>query len=72
MKKLQPPEERYPLFPSNPPLKIEILSSPTFSKIWWETHHPPPLPPLPPPPSERGGVHTMITQMVLNNTSKVA
>ena len=28
------------LFPSNPPLKIEILSSTPFLKVWQETQHP--------------------------------
>ena len=28
MYKLQPPEKSHPLFPINPPLKIEILSTP--------------------------------------------
>ena len=36
MWKLQPPppEKSYPLFPNNPPLKVEVLSSPLFLKIW--------------------------------------
>ena len=30
-----------PLFPSNPPLKVEVLSSPPpFSKIWLEAQSP--------------------------------
>ena len=35
MYKLQPPEKSHPLFPINPPLKIEILSTPPppFLKI---------------------------------------
>ena len=50
--KLQPPslmKEVNPLFPSNPPLKIEILSSPCapFLKIWLEAQ----------PPSRNGGAH---------------
>ena len=33
-----------PLFPSNPPLKVEVLSSPPpFLKIWLEAQPPPPL-----------------------------
>ena len=35
-----------PLFLSNPPLKVEVLSSPPFLKIWLEAQ--------PPPPPERG------------------
>ena len=38
------------LFPSNPPLKVEVLSSPSFFKIWLEVQ--------PHPPAEREGVHT--------------
>ena len=49
MKKLQIPLKKVTpsLFPSNLSLKIEILSSPPFLKIWWEAHPPPPssLPP---------------------------
>ena len=33
------------LFPSNPPLKVEVLSSPSFLKIWLEAQ----------PPSRKGG-----------------
>ena len=29
-----------PLFPSNPPLKVEVLSSPLFLKIWLEVQSP--------------------------------
>ena len=36
------------LFPSNPPLKVEVLPSPHFLKTWLEAQTPPP------PPSERG------------------
>ena len=49
-------EKSHPLFPSNPPLKDEVLSKPPFLKIWPEVQ------PSPPPPAERGeggGVHTM-------------
>ena len=35
------------LFPSNPPLKVEVLSSPSFLKIWLEVQ--------PLPPAEKGG-----------------
>ena len=41
-----------PLFPSNPPLKVEVLSSPPpFLKIWLEAQ--------PPPLAERGGLPTI-------------
>ena len=36
-----------PLFPSNPTLKVKVLPSPPFLKIWLEVQ-----PPL--PPAERG------------------
>ena len=59
MWQLHPPEKSHPLFPSNPPLKVEILSSPppSFLKIWLEAQPPPP----PPHPCRKGGegVHTM-------------
>ena len=29
-----PPKKSHPLFPSNPPLKVDVLSSPFFLKIW--------------------------------------
>ena len=29
-------KKSYPLFSSNPPLKVEVLSNPTFLKIWLE------------------------------------
>ena len=48
-----PPKKSHLLFPSNLPLKVEVLSSPPFLKIWLEVQ-------LPPPIAERGGrVHTM-------------
>ena len=34
-----------PLFPSNPLLKVKVLSSPPFLKIWLEGQPPPPFPP---------------------------
>ena len=54
MWKLQPPPEKSrPLFPSNPPLKVEVLSSPSpLSKFGWR---------LNPLPLQKGWVHTMIT-----------
>ena len=42
MLKLQPP-----IFLSNHPLKVEVLSSPSFLKIWLEVQ--------PLPPAEKGG-----------------
>ena len=33
MKIATPPEKGYPLFSSNPPLKVEVLSSPPFWKF---------------------------------------
>ena len=45
-----PPEKGHPLFPSNHPLKIEILSSSPFWKFGWRLI----------PPAERGRVHTML------------
>ena len=33
-----------PLFPSKPRLKVEVLSSPHFLKIWLEAQPPPPSP----------------------------
>ena len=38
-----PPEKSHPLFPSNPPLKAEVLSSPPFLKTWLEAQPPSPL-----------------------------
>ena len=32
-KNCRPPEKSHPFFPSNPPLKIEILSSPLFKNL---------------------------------------
>ena len=53
MKIATPLKKVTPLFPSNPPLEIEILSSPPLLKIWLEAQ-------LPPPPGRKGGgVHTM-------------
>ena len=46
MWKLQHPMKKVtpPLFPSNPSLKVEVLSSPPFLKIWLEAQTPPPHP----------------------------
>ena len=55
-KNYNPPEKGHPLFPINPPLKTEILSSPPFLKIGTRFTHPTS------PPAERGmgvGVHTI-------------
>ena len=55
MRKLQPPppEKSHPPLSQRPPLKVEVLSSPPFLKIWLEAQ--------PPPPStERMGVPTML------------
>ena len=35
-----PPVKGHPLFPGNLPLKFEIMSSPTFLKIWLEVQTP--------------------------------
>ena len=49
MRKLQPRTEKsHPFFPSNRPLKAEVLSSHPLLKIWLEAH--------PLPPAERGSV----------------
>ena len=56
-----PLEKTNPLFSSNLPLKIEVLSSPLLFENLVAGSTPPPLPP---PPAERGvggvGVRTMI------------
>ena len=49
-----PPEKSRSLFPSNPPVKNEILSSPAFLKTWPEAQPPPPPLPL---QKGRGGAH---------------
>ena len=49
-----PPEKGHPLFPSNSPLKFEVLSSPNFWKIWLAVQRPP-LPPI--PLQNEGGAH---------------
>ena len=47
-----------PLFPSNPPLKVEVLSSPApFLKIWLEVQTPPS--PHPRPQQKGGGRFTL-------------
>ena len=42
-----PPEESYPLFPSYPSLKVEVLLSPPFWKFSWRLN----------PPAESRGAH---------------
>ena len=53
MSKLQPPPEKsHPPLSQQPPLKVEVLSSPSFLKIWLEVQ--------PSPPQQKGeGVHTI-------------
>ena len=54
--KLQPLLKKVtPLFPSNPPLKVEVLSSIPFLKIWLEAQ--PPTTPPPPAENGKGGSH---------------
>ena len=64
MRKLQTPlEKSYPLFPSNPPLKFEVLWSARFLKIWLEVQ--------PLPPAERGaGCALCIRSWRAKNTPK--
>ena len=58
MYKLQPREKNHPLFPSNPPLKIEILSTLPLLFENLVGGSTPPLPPPPPPPSrKKWGAH---------------
>ena len=52
-----PPEISHPFFPSNLPLKIAILSSPSFLKIWSETQAP--------SPQQKRGMHTMSVKVVV-------
>ena len=53
-------ENCIPLFPSNPPLKVEVLTSPppSFLKIWLEVQPTTP-PPLPPPSTTKKGGCTL-------------
>ena len=54
-----PPEKCYTLFPSNPSLKFEVLSSTLFSKFHWRFN------PLSLPSRNGGrGVHTMKMQQL--------
>ena len=52
MWKLQHPWKKFPLFPSNPPLKVEFLSSPPLFENLVRGSTPPPL-----PPSRNRGAH---------------
>ena len=55
MLKLQPPPEKsHPLFPCNPPLKIEVLSAPPLFENLIGGSTPPPH------THTEGGVHTMM------------
>ena len=54
MKIATPLEKSHPLSPSNPPLKVEVLSSTHFLKIWLEAQPPPP------PLQKEEGVPTMV------------
>ena len=49
-----------PLFPSNLPLKVQVLSSPSFLKIWLEVQL------LLPPPAESGDAHYVYDIAKLN------
>ena len=40
------PQKSHPPLSQQPPLKVEVLSSPPFFKIWLEAQPPPPPPPL--------------------------
>ena len=46
-----PLEKSQPLFPSNRHLKVEVLSSPPFFKIWFEVQ------PSQLPPQQKGSAH---------------
>ena len=67
-----PPQKSHTVFPSNPPLKAEVLSSPPFLKIWLGAR-------TPPPPSfyrrRAGRVHTMsrfnITFLTILGVTKI-
>ena len=74
MLKLQPPppEKSHPLFLSNPlsqppfsqpPLKVEVFSSPHFLKIWLGAQTP--------PVQKERGVHTMYFDVWVMHLSKI-
>ena len=55
-------EKSHPLFSSNPPLKVEVLSSsPPFLKIWLEAR----------PLQKKGGVHTIYFDVWVIHLSKI-
>ena len=53
--KIATPLKVTPFFPANPPLKVEVLQSPHFLKIWLEALPPPTLPS--PALLQKGGAH---------------
>ena len=55
------PLKKPPLFPSKPPLKIEIQSSPLFLKFGWRLKS---LPLAHPPQQKRGGAHYEMASLV--------
>ena len=65
MWKLQPPEKCHPLFPSNPPLKDEVLPSLSFFKIWLEAQ------PLSTPAERRGGEAHYVIVSLVNKLSQI-
>ena len=69
MKKLQIPLKKVTpsLFPSNLSLKIEILSSPPFLKIWWEVY--PPSSFLPPSRNVGGAHYGTDENQVINESA---
>ena len=69
MKIATPVKESHPLFPSNPSLKDEVLSSPPlFENLVRGSTPPPPCPPPPPLPPEKGGANyvSAITKNVIS------
>ena len=50
-----PSRKKSPPLSQQPPLKVEVLSSPPFLKIWLEVQ-----PPLPPPQQKGEGLHTIV------------
>ena len=64
MWKLQPPWKKVtPLFPSNPPLKVEVLSSPPFLKTWLEDQ-------TPSSPLQKGGRGVPTMTSILKSKAK--
>ena len=68
MKIATPVKESHPLFPSNPSLKDEVLSSPPIFENLVRGSTPPFLPPPPPLPAEKGGANyvSAITKNVIS------